>query len=101
MLTLIIDELMAESFAGRLAEAMQAAEINASGLAAAVGVTPSAVSQWLSAKTKNLRPEHLFSVADALGVEARWLATGTGPRAARDLASVPPDLLDALRRHLR
>lgn len=101
MLTLTIDELMAETFAERLAEAMQGAGINAASLAAAVGVSPSAVSQWLSASTKNMRPEHLFAAADVLGVEARWLATGRGPRERNAFADLPAELIEALKKHLR
>lgn len=30
--------------------------------------------------TKNPQPDTLFAIADALGVEGRWLGTGKGPR---------------------
>lgn len=49
-------------------------------LAGAVGVSISAVLQWLGGTTKGLKPENLFAVSDALGVEARWLGTGKGPK---------------------
>lgn len=49
-------------------------------LAGAVGVSISAVLQWLGGMTKGLKPENLFAVADALGVEARWLGTGKGSK---------------------
>lgn len=42
--------------------------------------TKGAVSQWEKGNVVNLRLERLFEVADALGVEARWLAIGVGPR---------------------
>lgn len=39
-----------------------------------------AVSQWEKGNVKNIRLERLFLVADALGVTARWLATGKGAK---------------------
>lgn len=47
-------------------------------LARAAGCSISAVMQWESNKTKNLKLDNLFKIADALGVEARWLGTGEG-----------------------
>ena len=47
-------------------------------LARAAGCSISAVMQWESNKTKNLKLDNLFKIADALGVEARWLSTGAG-----------------------
>lgn len=78
------------TFSERLADAMREAGITAAALSAATGASQSAVSQWLSSKIKSLSGEHLFAVADTLGVEARWLLTGQGPRKPR----VPPDLSD-------
>ncbi len=49
-------------------------------LSRAAGCSISAVLQWESNKTKNLRPENLFKISDALDVEARWLAIGEGPK---------------------
>jgi transcriptional regulator with XRE-family HTH domain len=53
-------------------------------LARRVGVSKAAVSHWLDGTTKFIRPEHLVSIADALGLELRWLITGRGPRLAKD-----------------
>jgi transcriptional regulator with XRE-family HTH domain len=49
-------------------------------LALAASCTISAVLQWESNKTKNLKLDNLFRIADALNVEPRWLATGKGPQ---------------------
>ena len=49
-------------------------------LADAVGVSVSAVLYWESGATKNLKNEHLFVLSDKLGVNARWLAIGQGPK---------------------
>lgn len=54
-------------------------------LASKASCTKGAVSQWEKGDVKNLRIERLYQVADALGVEARWLATGHGPQ------SIPKD----------
>ena len=49
-------------------------------LATKADCTKGAVSQWEKGDVINLRIERLFKVADALGVDARWLATGQGER---------------------
>ena len=89
---LTIDDVVVDgsSFSERLADAMQDAKINAAALAAAVGVSQSAVSQWLSSTVKSLKPEHLFTVSDTLNVDPRWLATGQGNRRPK----VRPELAD-------
>ena len=51
-----------------------------SALAEACGVTRASVSDWISGKSKTLKPENLVAAADYLGVELRWLANGTGPK---------------------
>jgi transcriptional regulator with XRE-family HTH domain len=91
MFSLIISDMvgMDHDFADRLADAMQEAGINGRALAAVVGVQESAVSQWLSRKIKEIKAQHAFAIADALGVEVRWLILGEGPRRTR----IPPELL--------
>ena len=85
----IIVETM-NTVAQRLAEALASSDrFTQEGLARSCQVTPAAVSQWVSGQTKNLRLENLFSAADYLGVEPRWLATGEGPMRRR-----MQDLLD-------
>lgn len=92
MLSLIISDMVTpdSDFADRLASAMDEAGMNGRGLAAAVGVKESAVSQWLSRKIKEIKAQHAFAIADALGVEVRWLILGEGPRKPR----IPPELLE-------
>ena len=62
----------------RIFEARRDAGIKASNLARSVGVTGAAVSRWEKGQVKNLRMEHLFSIARLLDVDAEWLATGRG-----------------------
>lgn len=47
-------------------------------LATRAGVTKSAVSQWETGNIKTLQMSRVVKVADALGVEIRWLVTGDG-----------------------
>lgn len=62
---------------------MQTADKTAADLAAACGVTVQAVYKWLKDPAMNLKNEHLFAIADRLGFEARWIATGKGPERNR------------------
>lgn len=49
-------------------------------LARRVGVSKQTVGDWLVGRSVNIRPDNLFDLADVLRVEARWLATGKGPK---------------------
>ena len=51
-------------------------------VAKVAGVSEAAVSQWESGDTKNLKNDHLFTVADLLNLAPRYLATGKGVREA-------------------
>ena len=99
MLTLTIDDVAALSFAERLEEVMRERGITAAALATAIGVSPAAISLLLSRDSKSMRPENLFAAADFLGVEARWLGTGQGPKYS-PTGSLPADLLEVLKKHL-
>ena len=85
----------------RLVEAFQAerarSNLSKTELARRVGVSRGAVSQWLNGSSTNLRPQHLFAVADALSIEARWLATGKGPKEKRAITSADTALLQDLK----
>jgi SOS-response transcriptional repressor LexA len=48
-------------------------------IAEACGVSPGAVSQWVSGLTKNIRPEALAKLAYATSTRMEWIATGEGP----------------------
>lgn len=77
-------------FSDRLKQRMDELGVKPVELSGAVGVSISAVLQWLGGTTKGLKPENLFAVADALGVEARWLGTGKG---SKELAPKPREPL--------
>ena len=88
------------TFAKRLQEARARAGITQQQLADACGLTKGAVSAWENAVTDGILAENLFCVADALHVDARWLAIGeaspSGDLAAALLA-LPADQQAAVR----
>lgn len=49
-------------------------------VASKIGCSREAIQQWLSGSTSNIKNELLFAFADLTGYEARWIATGQGPR---------------------
>lgn len=99
-------------FADRLRSTRERRGFTQADLARRLGLTRAAISQLESTDTKSVRGDNLFPLADALGVNARWLMTGKGDpgdradtvvpplskeeRIARHLAALPDDKLDAL-----
>lgn len=51
-------------------------------LARQCGLSRTTIKYWKDGTTKHPRPEHLFPAARVLGVEAEWLGTGSGIKAA-------------------
>lgn len=90
------------TFARRLREARQAAGLTQQQVADACGLTDGAVSAWERGGAENIGAHALFAVADALGVDPRWLATGDESRPAllevtHELAKLPPEQQAAVR----
>ena len=91
------------TFAKRLRDSRLAAGLTQAQIADACGLTKGAVSAWEQGVTDGILAENLFCVADALHVDARWLATGHSSMSsvatgiADDLASLPAEQLDAVR----
>lgn len=54
-------------------------------LAAKLGCSHAAISQWKNGETPvaNIKSGHLMGLADETGVELRWLLTGRGPVISR------------------
>jgi len=101
--TLTMDPM---SFARRLREARQAAGMTQQQVADACGVTDGAVSAWEKGVAAGIIAETLFSVADALRVDPRWLATGQGqpsslPDIAASLGELPAEQQEAVRALIR
>jgi transcriptional regulator with XRE-family HTH domain len=58
--------------------------LEATQVARAIGVTPSALSQWERGSVRNIRPDNLLSAARYFDVSLPWLITGAGPRKAEE-----------------
>lgn len=61
--------------------------LDAVAVARAIGITPSALSQWERGAVKNLRPENLLKAARFFDVSLPWLITGVGPRRVEECAT--------------
>lgn len=70
----------ATTLAERLRTAMKAADLNQSELARRIGTVPQSIQSILAGDSKTSR--HVTKIADALNVNAHWLATGIGPMTA-------------------
>lgn len=67
-------------FAGRVVVRMEELGMTATTLANATGLSVTGIAFILTGATKYPRPETLFTLADFLKLEARWLGIGEGPR---------------------
>ena len=68
----------------RIRTAREAKALEQKPLAKAARITVSALSQIETEATKNPKPQHIFAIADALDVEARYLVFAI-PTASRPL----------------
>lgn len=81
-----IPSMAANTITDRIREAFNESEfggelgLGQAAFARRVGVSKQTVGDWLLGRSVNIRPENLFYLADSLRVEARWLATGKGPK---------------------
>jgi SOS-response transcriptional repressor LexA len=57
-------------------------------IARAAKKSQSAVTQWLSGDTKELKSDSAAGIQAVTGFSAVWLATGSGPRMAADISNV-------------
>lgn len=64
----------------RLQERMEEKGLNAPALGRLIGVSQSAVYQWLSGDSKTLKPQHLLSVCKVLNINEEWLVNNAGPK---------------------
>lgn len=86
----------------RIQEARKRAGLSQSALASLSGLSPSAIGMLESGKRKDMSGPHIFAVADALCVSARWLATGAQAKPEDGGVAIPAfdeDVL-LLARHL-
>lgn len=72
---------MISSLAERLKEAMSGPKkVTGAALAKACGIKPPSVSDWLSGKSKSMDGNNLIDASELLGVRAKWLIKGIGPK---------------------
>ena len=63
----------------RVAHAINTAECEITAVSDACGISVQAVYAWKRGEVKNLQGNNLFSLADLINFNARWIATGKGP----------------------
>lgn len=68
------------TFSERIREAIAASGKTQSALAAEMGVSASAVAQYLSGNVKSMRAETAALFETATGYSATWIVTGKGPK---------------------
>jgi transcriptional regulator with XRE-family HTH domain len=99
------------TFSERVKHAKLKSMLSATDLSALIGVTPQAIWNYENRAEGGIGSDLLFPLADALGVSARWLATGIGnelsvhdnpiaagkiERIAKHLAALSEEKLQAL-----
>lgn len=89
---LTLNTMDAVSFAKRLREAREAAGLTQQQLADACGISNRTISALERGLADGMLADNLFSVADKLHVDPRWLATGE-----TYASSVPTSLAEILR----
>lgn len=72
----------------RIRVAREAKGLDQKPVAKAARITVSALSQIETGATKHPRPQHIFAIADALDVEARYLVFGHTDRVAPSLMAL-------------
>lgn len=68
-----------KTLAERMAAALAASGKKQADLVIATGAKASSVTNWFGGRTSNLKGENLTKAAAFLGVNAVWLASGSGP----------------------
>ncbi len=86
-------KLVGVEFSERLLRARTAAQKTQEQVAQAAGISHAAINKAEAGKTKSMGAANLFAIADFLGVDARWLATGEGEmqRNSNSLDSLTPE----------
>ena len=80
---------MKTTLAERIKESLQGPpKRTGKALAAACGVKPPSVSDWINGHTKTLEGSNLIAAAEFLGVRAKWLADGIGAKYDDDHTTV-------------
>jgi transcriptional regulator with XRE-family HTH domain len=80
----------------RMASSIKEAGIKKSDLAKKLGISPSAVTQWINGSTTSIDGDNLVRTATILNVDATWLATGSGERYVKKENKVRREINDVL-----
>lgn len=62
----------------RIRFALEASKKKPTDLAKYIGISESAISQWINGPTKTINSMHLLKVSSFLSVNPQWLASGEG-----------------------
>ncbi|MXX11283.1 MAG: helix-turn-helix domain-containing protein [Nitrospira sp. SB0667_bin_9] len=76
----------------RIQIARKQAGLSQADVAKALRISASAVNQWESGFSKNIKLEHFFALARLLRQDPQWLATGTVFPYTRRTQATPPKL---------
>lgn len=68
----------------RIAKAIRESGKSKSRIAAECGVSPAAVTQWLTGESKSLKADNAYNLAIATGFSPRWISLGEGPERLED-----------------
>lgn len=88
-------------FSDRISYAAGKAGYKPVDLARAAGLSRAAVSKWFTGQADSIRPSNLYKVAELLGVNPRWLATGEGDPWEVDYNRIINKLSEEERDHIR
>lgn len=95
MTDVIIGEDAETGFRERFKQARERAKLSAVQLAKAIEVTSQAIWNYEN-RPGGISSDKLFRVADALGVSARWLATGVEDGIVGDAPPIDPSMHPAI-----
>lgn len=84
------------SFGERVDHALTVRGLQRVDLARYCGMSPSAVTQWISGQTKSYDAMRIAKAAEFLRVRYEWLLRGDGPMDASDVAETAGQLFDEL-----
>jgi len=92
-----------DTFGQRVRGLRNSKDLSQEKLGAAIGVGKQTISSWENDAVKNVELKHLFALADALGVEPRWLALGHLERLCAPIQGFPTSETGKyrIRRHQR
>ena len=71
--------IMSKTMTSRVAQALKESDLIPAELARRVGISESAIHQWLSGRVSRIKSEHIPSISLALNVRSEWIITGKGP----------------------